>query len=169
MWQRWVSTVGTRRRWARTLVASRKGEHENTVATVSQLRVWSHHKVLFAVTFLCSRGCDGGLPIQQACLPTNARARHISRNIQHIYIHIDPLHLLSFLPLFSRYMHIYLLLLEPYAGARASCRRRVVKITTPWMGIADTLDTIMHYGTGPTTVQVDYSVTRSLTMCRCYY
>ena len=33
------------------------------------------------------------------------------------------------------------------------------------MEIADTLDTIMQYETGPTTVQVDYRVTRSLTMC----
>ena len=38
------------------------------------------------------------------------------------------------------------------------------------MGIADTLDTIMQNGTGPTTttVQVDHRVTRSLTMCRYY-
>ena len=35
------------------------------------------------------------------------------------------------------------------------------------MGIGDTLDTIiMQCGGGPTTVQVDYRVTRSLTMCR---
>ena len=33
------------------------------------------------------------------------------------------------------------------------------------MGIGDILDTIMQYGAGPTTVQVDYRVTRSLTMC----
>ena len=33
------------------------------------------------------------------------------------------------------------------------------------MGIGDTLGTIRQYGAGPTTVQVDYRVTRSLTMC----
>ena len=37
------------------------------------------------------------------------------------------------------------------------------------MGIADTLDTIVQYGTGPITVYVDYRVTHSLTMCRYYY
>ena len=31
------------------------------------------------------------------------------------------------------------------------------KLTPPWMGIGDTLDTIMQYGAPPTTVQVDYT------------
>ena len=34
------------------------------------------------------------------------------------------------------------------------------------MGIGDTLDTIVQYGADPTTVQVEYRVTRLLTMCR---
>ena len=46
----------------------------------------------------------------------------------------------------------------------------LVMIITPFKGIADTLDIIMQYGTGPTTaVQVDHRVTRSLTMCGYYY
>ena len=36
------------------------------------------------------------------------------------------------------------------------------------MEICFTSDTIMQYGQDPTTVQVDYRVTRSLTMCRYY-
>ena len=40
----------------------------------------------------------------------------------------------------------------------------MLKITNfPWTEIGDTLDTIMQYGAGPTTVQVDYRVTRPLT------
>ena len=54
-------------------------------------------------------------------------------------------------------------------AARGAKRLVNVKITTPGMRIADTLDTIMQYRAGPTTVQVDYRVTRSLTMRRYYY
>ena len=44
-----------------------------------------------------------------------------------------------------------------------------VQITTLCMGIAATLDTIMQYGTGRTTVQIDYRVSRLLTLYRYYY
>ena len=55
------------------------------------------------------------------------------------------------------------------------CSAEVISILIgslyPLKVIGDTLNTIMQYGAGPTTVQIDYRVTltRSFTKCRYYY
>ena len=51
----------------------------------------------------------------------------------------------------------------PSISSTRSTRAEILPLA---IGTGDTLDTIKQYGTGPTTVQVDYRVTRSLTMWR---